>query len=402
MKYLSFIITILIACSSTFALAQKTKESVEKEIADIKKEIAMANRLLNETAKNKQSTINQIALLNKKIEQRGKLVNTYSRRIKELDKEIENGQNNAKTLNNDLKKLQQEYAKMIEIAYKNRNEYNNLAFLFSADNFNQAFLRHRYLQQFSDARKTKMTQIASTEKKINQQIEKNRLERAEQKRLLEEEKTQKDIMEKEKKELNTMVQSYKNKEKDIQKSIKDKEQQTRKLEKIIENIIAEEVKKAAAKNKNTNDKNTSSTPAETKLASSFVNNKGKLPWPSEKGIVSSPFGKHPHPVSPKVIVQNNGIDIATPENTMARAIFDGEVVSVNKISGANTAVIIRHGNYFTVYSNLDEVLVKRGDQVKTKQEIGRIHTDNTEGKTELHFELWQDKNRLDPEQWLSK
>lgn len=383
------------------AMAQKTKESVEKEIADIKKEIAMANRLLNETAKNKQSTINQIALLNKKISQREKLVTAYSKRIKELDKEIESGQNNAKTLNNELKKLQQEYAKMIEIAYKNKNEYNNLAFLFSADNFNQAFLRHRYLQQFTDARKTKMTQIASTEKKINQQIEKNRLERAEQSKLLKEEKDQKDIMEKEKKELNAMVQSYKNKEKDIQKSIKDKEQQTRKLEKIIEEIIAAEIKKAAEQ-KSPSNKNETTTPEDNKLATTFVSNKGILPWPSEKGIISSSFGKHPHPVSPKVIVQNNGIDIATPEQSTARAVFDGEVVSVNKISGANTAIIIRHGNYFTVYSNLEEVLVKRGDRVKTKQELGRIHTDKAEGKTELHFELWQEKTRLDPEQWLSK
>ena len=144
------------------------------------------------------------------------------------------------------------------------------------------------------------------------------------------------------------------------------------------------------------------TPAEKTLSANFVGNKGKLPWPVERGIIASSFGKHASVVSDKVTVTNNGIDIATTENAKARAVFDGEVTSVTNLTGANTVVIIRHGEYFTVYSNLENVTVKRGDKVKTKQGIGTVHTNKTEGKTELHFEVLKEQNRQDPANWLSK
>ena len=144
------------------------------------------------------------------------------------------------------------------------------------------------------------------------------------------------------------------------------------------------------------------TPSEKALSSSFVANKGKFPWPVERGVVSTTFGKHQSAVSDKVYITNNGIDIATSENSRARAIFDGEVVSVVKPSASNMAVIIRHGDYFTVYSQMDEVYVKKGDRVKTKQDLGKIHTDRTEGKTELHFELRQGTECLNPGHWLAR
>ena len=144
------------------------------------------------------------------------------------------------------------------------------------------------------------------------------------------------------------------------------------------------------------------TPAEKTLSSNFVSNKGKLPWPVERGVISSSYGKHASVVSDKVTVTNNGIDIATTDGAQARAVFDGEVASVTKLTGANTVVIIRHGEYFTVYSNLENVTVKRGDKVKTKQNIGKVHTSTTENKTELHFELLKETNRQDPAGWLSK
>ena len=144
------------------------------------------------------------------------------------------------------------------------------------------------------------------------------------------------------------------------------------------------------------------TPAEKTLSTNFVNNKGKLPWPVERGTISSSFGKHASSVSSKVTVTNNGIDIATTDGAKARAVFDGEVASVTKLTGANTVVIIRHGEYFTVYSNLENVTVKRGDKVKTKQNIGTVHTNKNENKTELHFELLKEQSRQNPANWLSK
>ena len=183
-------------------------------------------------------------------------------------------------------------------------------------------------------------------------------------------------------------------------------------------IIAEEIRKAneeaerkrreeeKTKGKTTTpapkEKGMALTPAEKTLSSNFVGNKGKLPWPVERGVISSAYGKHTSVVSDKVTVTNNGIDIATTENAQARAVFDGEVASVTKLTGANTVVIIRHGEYFTVYSNLENVTVKRGDKVKTKQNLGTVHTNKTEGKTELHFELLKEQNRQNPANWLSK
>ena len=239
--------------------------------------------------------------------------------------------------------------------------------------------------------------------------------------MLKDEKAQQEELKKEKEELNSQVANLKKKEGSIQQDIKNKQQQAQKLQKAIDDIIAEEIRKAneeaerkrreeAAKNKSQGkttapapkEKGMALTPAEKTLSTNFVNNKGKLPWPVERGVISSSYGKHTSVVSDKVTVTNNGIDIATTEGTKARAVFEGEVASVTKLTGANTVVILRHGEYFTVYSNLENVTVKRGDKVNTKQNLGSVHTNKTENKTELHFELLKEQNRQDPAIWLSK
>ena len=392
----------------------QTKQSLQSQIDKLQKEITTANKLLKETSKNKQATANEVALLNKKINQRKQLITAYNQRIAELDRLISNGEKNIKQMNGEIKKLRQEYAQMVTFAYKNRSSYDKLVFLFASDDFNQAFRRLRYIQQFSNARRNKVNQISEREKKVGQEVENNKKARLEQSNLLLDEKKQQDAMSKEKDELNGKIASLKKQEGKIQQDIKNKKQQSQKLQKKIDAIIAEEIRKAkekaakeAAANKG-GKTNTSSnsvmalTPAEKALSNSFASNKGKLPWPTPQGMISSSFGKHAHPVSDKIVVTNNGIDIATPSGTMARAVFDGEVVSVSKITATNNVVIIRHGEYFTVYSNLESVSVSKGTKVKTKQNIGRIYTDKDENKTELHFELYQAKDRKDPAQWLAK
>ena len=205
--------------------------------------------------------------------------------------------------------------------------------------------------------------------------------------------------------------NLKKKEGSIQQTIKDKQAQAKKFQKEIDKIIAEEIRKAnerAAKDatvtkpSSDNSVKMALTPVEKALSTSFASNKGKLPWPVERGVVSSSYGKHPSPLSERVMVTNNGIDIATTENAKARCVFKGEVVTVVKPSASNIGVIIRHGDFFTVYSQLDEVYVNRGDKVDTKQDIGRVHTDRSEGKTEIHFELRQGIDCLNPTIWLSK
>ena len=410
----------------------KSKKQLQSEITTLQKEISTANQLLKKTKKDKEMTLNEVNLLDKKIKQREKLIKAYNEQIAVLDEEISQGQSSIKTLNTDLSKLRKEYAKMLTFANKNRSHYDKLGFVFASQSFNQAFRRLRYIREFSDARKVKMDQIASTERRISGEVEASQQAREEQAALLKDEKEQQEALKKEKEELNSQVAKLKKKEGNLQQDIKNKQQQTQKLQKAIDDIIAEEIRKAnaeaerkrkeeakkkAAANKDkgktatttapatpapSKEKGMALTPSEQTLSSNFVNNKGKLPWPVERGVVSSSYGKHASVVSSKVTVTNNGIDIATTEGAKARAVFDGEVASVAKLVGSNTVVIIRHGEYFTVYSNLENVTVKRGDKVKTKQNIGTVHTNKNENKTEIHFELLKEQSRQNPANWLSK
>ena len=409
----------------------KSKKQLQSEISTLQKEISTANQLLKKTKKDKEMTLNEVSILDKKIKQREQLIKAYNEQISVLDEEINTGQNNIKTLNSDLSKLRKEYAKMITFANKNRSHYDRLGFIFASKDFNQAFRRLRYIREFSDARKVKMDQITTTERRISGELEASQQAREEQAALLKDEKTQQEALKKEKDELNGQVAKLKKKEGNLQQDIKNKQKQTQKLQKAIDDIIAEEIRKAnaeaerkrkeeakkkAAANKDkgktatttapaastsNKEKGMALTPAEKTLSSSFVSNKGKLPWPVERGVISSSYGKHASVVSSKVTVTNNGIDIATTEGAKARSVFDGEVASVAKLVGSNTVVIIRHGEYFTVYSNLENVTVKRGDKVKTKQNIGTVHTNKTENKTELHFELLKEQSRQNPANWLS-
>ena len=425
MKKLYIILVLLLLALVSPAFGQKTKGKskgqLEKEIKSLQQEISTANKLLKKTSKDKEMTLNEVSILDQKIKQRESLIKAYKEQIAVLDQEINKGQSNIKSLNSDLGKLRKEYAKMVTFAYKNRSHYDRLAFIFASEDFNQAFSRLRYIRQFNDARKIKMDQISSTEQRISGEVEANQQAREEQTAMLKDEKAQQDAMQKEKEELNRQVAKLKKKEGSIQQDIKNKQQQAKKLQKAIDDIIAEEIRKANAeaerkrkeaekkakeKGKTTapapKEKGMALTPAEKTLSSNFVSNKGKLPWPVERGVISSSYGKHASVVSNKVTVTNNGIDIATTEGAQARAVFDGEVTSVTKLTGTNTVVIIRHGEYFTVYSNLESVTVKRGDQVKTKQNIGKIHTNKTENKTELHFELLKETQRQNPANWLSR
>ena len=426
MKKLHIILVLLLLALVSPTFGQKTKgkskKQLQSEINSLQKEISTANQLLKKTKKDKEMTLNEVNLLDKKIKQREILIKAYNQQIAVLDEEINTGQSNIKTLNSDLKKLRKEYAKMIVFANKNRSHYDMLGFVFASKDFNQAFRRLRYIREFNEARKVKIDQIVSTERRINDEVEASQKAREEQAAMLKDEKAQQEALQKEKKDLNGQVAKLKKKEGSIQQDIKNKQQQAKKLQKAIDDIIAEEIRKANAEaerkrkeeaKKNANkgkattapapkEKGMALTPAEKTLSSNFVNNKGNLPWPVERGVISSSFGKHASVVSDKVTVTNNGIDIATTEGAQARAVFEGEVASVVKLTGANTVVIIRHGEYFTVYSNLENVTVKRGDKVKTKQNIGTVHTNKTEDKTELHFELLKEQNRQNPANWLSK
>ncbi len=403
-KHLYLLLAFLLLATSVLQ-AQQSVAELEQDKKRLEEEINYTNKLLEDIRQDKQLTLSQLVILGSKISKRENLIATIQKQLLVLDRKLSQGEQEVGRLQKELSTLRKEYARMVEFAYKNRDSYSKLVFLFSAEDFNQAFQRLKYLQQYAAFRKAQIERIQKTQNELQAQVEALTAERQKQAELLDAQRREQIVLSTEKAGMDADARKLAQKEQSLRNTIRQKEQEARKLQKAIEDIIAEEVRKASASKGEKvprEDRLLELTPEELKLSNSFASNKGKLPWPTERGIISSRFGPQPHPVLKKVTIKNNGVDIATAKGTDARAVFDGVVVSTNKITASNNAVIIRHGEYFTVYSNLETVYVKRGDQVKTKEAIGRVHTDKTESKTELHFELWIGRTIVDPALWLAR
>ncbi len=394
-----FLVLLFLLMTNIVAWGQSTK-ALENKISSIQKDIKLAEKLLKETSKNKETTINQVSLLQTQISQRESLIRTYQNQVNALNKDIKKNKNEIAALKKDLTLFQKEYANLLLIAYRNKGKTNNLLFIFSSEDFNQAIRRMRYIQELNDLVKVKIEEIKDTQEKINEQLEKNESNRREIEKVMAKEKEENASLKKDRDKLNSDIASLKKKESQIQKDIKNKEEETKKLKKQIEKIIAEEIKKAKEREEAAKKNNTKS--ADYNLSSNFAQNKGKLPYPVEQGIITGRYGLSPHPTQKKVTVNNNGVDISTTKGAKARAVFDGEVCYV-MIQGNNNVILIRHGLYFTLYSNLEKVFVKAGEKVATGQEIGRIHTNVSDGKTILHFEIWQEnRTTVNPALWIKK
>jgi septal ring factor EnvC (AmiA/AmiB activator) len=385
---------------------QDKKSQLQQKKAKIEEEINYTNKLLSETKKNKQVSLNQLVLLNKQIGKRQELISAISGEIGTLDKMIGETNDTIVQLTQTIKRLKDEYARMIYFAEKNKNAYSRLMFIFSARDFNQAYQRLKYFQQYSSYRKNQVRVIQDNQVLLNEKISLLQKQKAYKLSLRKSEETEKQKLTREKNEQDRTIKNLSQKEKELLKKLRESEKAARKLQKAIEDLIAEELRKAteAAKKSGTKPKPENKfglTPAELQLSSGFAGNKGRLPWPTERGVISSTFGEHPHPVLRGIKTKNNGIDITTSAGESARAVFDGDVTSTMTLPNYNNVVIIRHGEFLTVYSNLDQLFVKKGDKVKIKQKIGRIQADDS-GKTRLHFELWQGKNIQNPESWILK
>jgi len=377
--------------------AQQSKGDLEKKRKKIEDEIAYTNRLLVETRKNKRNTTSEIRLINSKLNNRNELIAVLKKEVYLINNEISTTENSINNLNNDLTLLKDEYAKVIYFAYKYKTSYNKLIYLFSAEDLSQAFQRMRYLDQIGEFIRDEAKTIREKEGEKQSQLALLKEKKKEKNLILDKENHQVYKLEEEKSNKNQINSKILAQEKGLRAKLRKKEKEARTLDKKIEDIIASATGTKSKKNNTTY----SLTPEEKQLSSSFVSNKGKLPWPTARGIVSESFGVHPHPVLRNVKTKNNGVNIATSGGSDARSVYDGKVVSVTTITNNNKAVIIRHGDYFSVYSNIESVYVKSGDLIKTKQDLGRIHTTG-EGKTELHFEIWKGKSKQNPAYWIKK
>jgi septal ring factor EnvC (AmiA/AmiB activator) len=403
---------ILVIAGHNSNIAQNTKENLQKTKKQLEQEIKYTNMLLEQTQKSKQTSLNKLLLINRQIEKREALVEAINSEIDQIEEEIGIQAVQIRHLSDELKKMKDEYAKMIYYANKNLNIFNRIMFIFAAEDFNQAFHRLRYYQQYSSYRRTQAEIIRKTQIELTQKImdlEETKNQKATLAQSKEQEKN-KLIGEKEIK--NNAVQELSKKEKQLVATLRDKQENAQKLQREIEKLIAEEIKESAIRAKKTakaenkpkpeiTESKIMLTPVEMELSSSFASNKGKLPWPSEKGIVTGVFGEHAHPVLKYVKVKNNGIDITTDEGANVRSVFNGKVSRVMSFPNMNKVVIVRHGEFLTVYSNLEEVNVTDGQEISTKQLIGKVHTSEDDSKTEYHFEIWLGKTIQNPQEWLS-
>ncbi|MBA3970888.1 MAG: peptidoglycan DD-metalloendopeptidase family protein [Bacteroidetes bacterium] len=388
------------------ALAQKqTKKDLEKKKQQLQKEIENTNQLLAETKKNKKLSLNQLVMLNKKISAREELISTINNEIAVINKQIRENNESINGLQKDLTKLKAEYAKMIYYAYKNQNSYSRLMFVFAAADFEQAYMRLKYLKQYSDYRHKQAQKIIDTKKNLNEKVQDLEVKKTDQRVLLGSEESEKKNLTSEKSEKEQVFSELQQQESKLKKDLEKKKQDAQKLQQAIQRVIEKELEKAqaqAAKENKPKPQKLILTPESQQLSNSFSSNKSKLPWPVAKGVISERFGIHPHPLMKDIDINNNGVDITTNSGALARAVFEGEVKAVVNMPGSGQFVLLRHGEFLTIYSNLKDVYVKVGDKVTTKQSIGSVLYDDDDSKTVMHFEVWKGQTKMNPEDWLYK
>ncbi|GET20561.1 murein hydrolase activator EnvC family protein [Prolixibacter denitrificans] len=392
-----FIAVFFVMAGALTASAQSLTD-LRKKKQKTSEEIKYTNQLLEETSKNAKTSLNRLALLNKQIRLREQLINEINGEIAYLDSSIADNAYVVNGLTSDLKRIRANYAQMIRYARRNADANSKLLFLLSAEDFNQAYKRFLYLRQYADYRKKQVESILAVKDILDAKLADLEKRRKEKENMLEQKQDESTQIRQQKVQQNQYYAGLQKKQRELKKKLEQQREVEQRLQKEIERIIAEEAKKSAAKNK----KGFSLTPAEKELSDDFGKNKGRFPWPVDRGLITEEFGEHPHPVLKRVMVRNNGIDITTSAGEKARAIFRGTVSRVVAIPGGNIAVIIRHGNYLSVYSNLSDVFVRVGQKVETKQEIGKIYTDPGDNKTVLKFQIWHENKKQNPEDWIVK
>jgi len=402
----------------SFSVFSQTKEELKKQKSSIEKEINYTTELLNKTKANKDKSLSYLKVLDKQIQNQERLLQTLNIEISLLNKQAQKTEQSIikteqaiKTEQENLELLKSEYAKMIYACFKKKGNRNDLMFIISAEDFNQAYKRIVYLKQYASFRKNQAEKITESQKglksskaDLNNQKDQLILESALKKELMSAKTNELTTISDTKQEKQELINKLSKSEIVFKKQLQDKQKRAKKLDDQIRKIIEEEIRKARekVKKKNGNDDSYNLTPEALALSSEFNSNKGKLPWPLEKGVIVQRYGKQKHAVFAGIETFNNGIDIATDKKAIVRAVFDGTISRIFFIKGEGKAILMNHGEYFSVYSGLQEVSVKVGNKLLAKEKIGIVFTQEAEEKTELHFEIWKGYDKYDPSKWLYK
>ena len=425
-------------------LQAQTKEELQRQKVLLQDQIDLASELLLKTKSNKEASLSELQTLNQKIEARNKLIRTMDRQIRSIDREVVRKANEIEALEARVDSLKSDYADLIKLAQRQQKPRDQVLFILSSNSFAQAAKRMQYFKDMAAYREQQVQQIAVAQETLAREREALIAKKAEKIQVQTAQEGEKLALQADAQAQEATVQNLQSKESTLKKDIDKKQREAQQLEQQIKRIIAEEMRKAKERAERSSLENEAKelglisgkdystrtsnkalkqlidkareaqgldvrddgpsfamTPEARALANNFASNKGALPWPVERGIITGKFGKHPHPIVKGVIVDNPHIEITTEEKAVVRSVFEGEVSSVVPIPGANVMVLVRHGNYFTVYSNLINVKVKAGDLVSLKEPIGTAFTDE-EGKTMVQLGIWKDADIQDPNPWLAK
>lgn len=378
--------------------AQKNKVQLEKEKYSIQKQIEETQLILAQTSNKKKASIGQLNAIKKQIEGHTKLAKTYSYEVKLLNSQIEEDMIVVNALQQDLDNLKKEYASMVYSMYKSSNGFSRLSFIFASSNITQFYMRFKYLEQYTLARKNQVQLISDIKSEIEDEKYTLEIARNEKKVLLKEQLKEKEKLNKLKSEQDKVFAKLRNEETKLTKSLSKRKDEVNTLERLISKLLKEEITSTASSTEKI---------AELKvdlknITSSFEKSKTNLAWPVSSGFISEKFGTHPHPILKRIKMPNDGVNIQTKQNEQVKAVFNGVVKKIAIVPGAfKYVVIMQHGSYFTVYAKLKKVNVKMGQQIARNDVIGEVNTD-VDGTSEVQFQVWKNTQKLDPELWLAK
>jgi septal ring factor EnvC (AmiA/AmiB activator) len=395
-KYMAL---IALCCMGLNGYGQ-SKQDLQKQRDKINEQIEYTKTLIKETEKDQKSTNQQLRILNKQISLRQRLIKNINTEITDIEDEIQSKQQLIVDLENDIEALKEEYARMIYQSYKNRRAHDQIMYIFSSDDFNQAYKRLKMLSHYTEVRTEQAEDIAEAQMELRGIIAALEVTSAEKKTLASQKQQESSELNQDKSVREKTLSELKNQTADLHKKQQQQEAERQRLNKAIQRIIEEELRAEKDKNNGVY----ALTPEGKIISEKFEKNKGQLPWPVLRGVVTQKFGKQAHPTIPGIEIENNGVDITTDKNSSVIAVFDGEVTSLFSFPGSGYNVIVTHGGYKSVYTNLKEVHVKKGDKITAKESIGKVLTNGDESIA--HIEIWkitaEKGTPQNPEYWLSK
>jgi len=409
MQRIILFITLLLSVS---LYAQQDYEAQQKKLesqkASILKEIKQFQSMLSSEKRKERDILREITESNRKISLTNQLISTYKKELRVLADDIYTKTLESNKLKRELAVLKEDYAKTIRTSYKTRSEQSKILFVLSSDSFLQAYKRMQYIKQYAKYRKSQGEEIRKKSEDLEKIMQKLEVQKQKQQAALAEQQKEITALQQEKNKQNELMSLVRKDQKKYTSQINKKQQESRKIDQqikvLIQKAIEEANRKAREKEGGSSTEKVSSgkfamTPAEKALAASFSNNRGRLPWPVERGYISGRYGSQPHPSVPNITIENHGVDITTENQATVRAVFEGEVTEIQVLAGTRV-VFVRHGDYISVYQNLSSVSVKQGQKVSTKQTIGTV-AQNREGQSVLKFYLTQNNQFQNPQSWLS-